>query len=123
MIADHVDDVGGGAQLREDGVVDVEVGHGWFVVRVRTLSQFQDRGAVSSFVSVGGLQRFDRAVLAQVVPQAVAQAPGAVAVDDPEPGRAAEERLVERPLDGVDGLLEPVADDVDLGRGAASRQP
>ena len=87
-------------------VVDVEVEgrHGFCAV----LSQFQDRRAVAAFAGVGGAERLDRGVPAEVLAQAVAQAPGPVAVDDAQARGAGQQRLIERLLDGVDRLVEPL---------------
>jgi hypothetical protein len=51
----------------------------------------------------------------EVIAQPVAQASGAVAVDEPQARRAAHDRLIERLLRGVDRLLQAHADEVDLG--------
>ena len=106
------------AELREDGVVDVEIGLAMTLglAQFQDLSQFQDRRSVASFASGPPAAATRRAVLAQVVAQAVPQAAGAVAVDRRGGARRREERLVERALDGLDGLLEALADDVDFGR-------
>src|SRR5436309_4240354 len=84
--------------------------------RLSTPAQGDDRRSVASLVGLAGAQVRDPGVGPQVLAHRLAQAPGAVAVDHPHLPARGEERLVEVGVERLQGRLDPLADEVDLGR-------
>src|SRR5947208_4897098 len=87
--------------------------------RCRSSLHFHDRRAVASLARVGRTQPGNGGMFPQMISQSRPQPPGAVAVHDTETAGAGEKRAVERLLHVLDRLVEPAADDVDLGGGTA----
>src|SRR5262249_16015141 len=84
------------------------------VDRLWMSSQLQDRRAVSALPLGGGLQRGNRGMDAEGVGDRLAEPARSVRVYDAQVSDSREKRGVERLLDFRQGILDSLADDVDL---------